>query len=173
MEQRGSGVAMNSTQTRSAVLQVVPSALETEPAGGRMDPFGRGIVAGFAATLVVSLIHDPIAMVLVAPTAGIGWLFHFFVGSLIWGGGFGLLHDRLYGPSWLRGLTFSLGAAMLVMTTVLPAVGAGFFGWRFGPAAPVVIIAIHLVYGAVLGAIYGLTDGPPENLARERAEIFR
>jgi hypothetical protein len=64
------------------------------------DRIGNGIIAGFIATLALSAVHEPVALVteavgVRAPVAG--WLFHFFVGTLLWGGVFGLLHDWLPG----------------------------------------------------------------------------
>ena len=71
------------------------------------DRIGNGIVAGFIATLVMSALHEPVTLVteavgVRAPVAGL--LFHFFVGTLLWGGVFGFVHDYLSGPSWLRGV---------------------------------------------------------------------
>jgi hypothetical protein len=63
-------------------------------------------VAGFIATLVMSALHEPV--VLLTAAAGMdapatGWLFHFFVGTLLWGGLFGVVHDYLFGPSGCAG----------------------------------------------------------------------
>ena len=74
------------------------------------DRIGNGIVAGFIATLVMSALHEPVTLVTEAvgvnkPITGL--LFHFFVGTLLWGSVFGFAHDYLPGPSWLRGVIFS------------------------------------------------------------------
>ena len=37
-----------------------------------------------------------------------------------------------------------------------PAAGAGLFGYKIGIVAPVVMLAMHLIYGVVLGTTYGL-----------------
>lgn len=60
--------------------------------------------------------------------------------------------DRLLpGPYWARGLTYGLGLWLLLMLVILPLLGDGFFGrrsgWAMGPSA----LAIHLVYGLILG----------------------
>jgi hypothetical protein len=122
------------------------------------DRIGNGIVAGFIATLALSVLHEPVALVteavgVHAPVAG--WLFHFFVGTLLWGGAFGFLHDFLPGPSWMRGTIFAAGAALIVLMVFAPLTGAGFLCLEFGWFAPVVIALFHLAYGGMLGAIYG------------------
>ncbi len=126
-----------------------------------MDTIGRGIVAGFIATLALSLLYEPIE--LLADTAGtaspaIGLLFHFFVGTLIWGSLFGLLHDHLWGPSWARGIEFAVAAAAFVLLAVIPAIGPAQFGMMLGFTAPIAIVLFHVVYGALLGGIYDHLD---------------
>src|SRR5882724_8629586 len=84
--------------------------IEAELHVSATDRIGNGIIAGFIATLALSAVHEPVALVteavgVRAPVAG--WLFHFFVGTLLWGGVFGLLHDLLPGPSWIRGVIFA------------------------------------------------------------------
>ena len=122
------------------------------------DRIGNGIVAGFIATLVLSVLHEPVALLtevvgMERPAAGL--LFHFFVGTLLWGGLFGILHDHLYGPSWLRGIAFAAIAWLVVMLLVMPAAGAGLFGIEIDIAVPFMIALFHLLYGALLGATYG------------------
>lgn len=122
------------------------------------DRIGTGIVAGFVATLILSALHEPLTLVTEAvgvrtPVAGL--LFHFFVGTLLWGGGFGFMHDFLPGPSWLRGVIFSAAAALVVFVGIAPFSGAGLFCLKLGIYAPLVVLAFHLAYGAILGAIYG------------------
>jgi Family of unknown function (DUF6789) len=135
------------------------------------DRIGNGIIAGFIATLVLSALHEPVALLTTAVgvrTPVIGLLFHFFVGTLLWGGVFGFVHDYLFGPSWLRGIVFAGGAALIVMFAIAPFTGSGFLCLKLGPLAPVVVALFHLAYGAILGAIYGKlidTDEAREHLA--------
>ena len=121
------------------------------------DRIGNGIVAGFIATLVMSVLHEPVALVTAAVGMHppVGLLFHFFVGTLLWGGAFGIVHDWLAGPSWLRGVLFGSGAALLVLFVVAPLTGSGFLCLRLGFLAPAVVALFHLSYGAILGGIYG------------------
>jgi hypothetical protein len=126
-----------------------------------MDVIGRGIIAGFLATVALSAIFDP--MTTVARTAGVlppsfGLLLHFLVGSVIWGVGFSLAYPFLYGASWMRGLLFGTGAWLLVMLTVMPLTRGGWFGLALGAATPAVMFIVHLVHGALLGGIYGMLD---------------
>ena len=135
------------------------------------DRIGNGLVAGFIATLVLSALHEPVALLTTAvgvraPVTGL--LFHFFVGTLLWGGVFGFVHDYLFGPSWLRGIVFASGAALIVMFAIAPLTGSGFLCLKLGLFAPVAVGLFHLAYGAMLGAIYGKlidTDEAREHLA--------
>jgi hypothetical protein len=88
-----------------------------------MDIVGRGIIAGFLATLALSAVLDP--MMTAARMADVlpptfGWVLHFFVGSFIWGAGFALLQPLVRGPYWLRGLAFGVIAWLLVMVVAMP-----------------------------------------------------
>jgi hypothetical protein len=135
------------------------------------DRIGNGIVAGFIATLMMSVLHEPVALVAEAvgvhtPVAGL--LFHFFAGTLLWGGLFGVAHDYLPGPSWLRGVIFAGGAALVVMLAIAPLTGSGVLCLNLGMLAPVVVGSFHLAYGAILGAVYGKlidTDEARDHLA--------
>jgi hypothetical protein len=122
------------------------------------DRVFNGILAGFIATLVLSALHEPVLLVteaigVHAPLAG--WLIHFFVGTLLWGGAFGFMHDFLPGPSWLRGVIFAAGAAMLVLFVLAPLTGAGLLCLKFGYLAPLIVALFHFAYGGILGGIYG------------------
>ena len=44
---------------------------------------------------------------------------------------------------------------LIVMLVFMPFLGAGAFGMRFGVGAPIVCLAADLIYGLVLGAVYG------------------
>jgi len=122
------------------------------------DRIGNGIVAGFIATLGVAGLHEAVTLLTEAVgvrTQALGLLFHFFVGTLLWGAAFGFAHDYFWGPSWVRGMMFAAGAALAVILIVMPLSGAGALGLQHGVSVPLVISAIHLLYGAMLGAIYG------------------
>src|SRR6516165_11450509 len=80
---------------------------------------GRGIAAGFVATVVLSAMMlvkhsmglmpelDPIAMITAmagANSPALGWIAHFVIGSVFWGIGFAVVSPYLPGPFWLRGV---------------------------------------------------------------------
>jgi hypothetical protein len=124
-----------------------------------MDLIGRGIIAGFLATLVLSAAVDPVATLarmadVLPPT--LGWALNFIIGSLVWGASFALLQRIMVGPFWLRGLVFGLVAWLVVMLAVMPLTRGGLFALKLGIGAPAVMLAIHLAYGTALGIIYEL-----------------
>ncbi len=136
----------------------------------------RAAVAGFIATVVLSLVMvmkmkmglmpglNAIKMLTVmahgmigTPAAPwVGWGAHFMIGTLLWGVLFALSNPILPGSSPLsKGLAFSVLAWLLMMILVMPMAGAGFFGLGMGVMAPVMTLLLHLLYGAVLGLVYG------------------
>ncbi|PRY71819.1 DUF6789 family protein [Halomonas ventosae] len=140
----------------------------------------RGLMAGFAATLVISLIlilrlaagiipwYDPIEVMNLAAQDLLGapdsrllaWGIHFVVGTLIWGLLFALLVPYLPGRTpTRRGLAFGVGSWLVVMLTVFPLAGSGLFGLGFGLVAPLSMLIGHLIFGAVIGAVYGWGQG--------------
>lgn len=137
---------------------------------------GKGVIAGFVATLVLSVLMVMKAMMGVMPQmnaiamlAGmahrwmgtpmlplVGWGLHFMIGSLLWGGLFAGLVKAIPGRSPLaKGLIFATAAWLLMMVLVMPMAGAGLFGLHLGFGAPVATLMLHAVYGAVLGVVYG------------------
>jgi hypothetical protein len=50
---------------------------------------------------------------------------------------------------------FSIGAWLLMMIIPMPMAGAGLFGLNLGVGAPIAILTLHIVFGAVPGAVYG------------------
>ena len=121
------------------------------------DRIGNGIVAGFIATFGMSALYEPVALVTAAVgmRAPVGLLFHFFVGTLLWGGVFGFAHDWLPGPSWLRGVVFGFVAALAVLFVIAPLAGSGLLCLKLGVFAPIVVAFFHVGYGAILGLVYG------------------
>jgi uncharacterized membrane protein YagU involved in acid resistance len=85
------------------------------------------------------------------------WMDHFIVGVVVWGLLFGALDamwvSRAY---WLKGLVFGVFAWLMMMILFMPLAKAGLFGTRIGPAAALVPLGYHLIYGLVLGVVYGL-----------------
>lgn len=78
------------------------------------------------------------------------------IGAIVWGGLFAWLDPHLPGNShWLKGVTFGVGAWLLMMIAIMPMAGAGLFGMNFGMMAPAMTLMLHVIFGAVLGGVYG------------------
>lgn len=137
-----------------------------------MANVGKGVVAGFAATVVLSALMlmksamglmpqlDMIGMLSrmmgAAGSPAVGWIVHFLIGSALWGALFAWLDPKLPGGSHtLRGVVFGAGAWLLMMVVLMPMAGAGLFGLDLGIMAPVMTLVLHLIFGAVLGWTYG------------------
>ncbi len=136
-----------------------------------MNRFVAGIVAGLVATIVLSALlvlktmlgllpaMNTIAMLsAMAGSPGVlvvGWLIHFGIGTVLWGLLFAAVSPTLPGAPWIKGITFAIGAWLLMMVVVLPMAGQGLFGSAIGIMAPVATLMLHLVYGTVLGGVYG------------------
>lgn len=134
-----------------------------------MNKYAAGAVAGFAATVVLSVMMvakgmmgimpelDVIAMLstMMGAPALMGWMAHFMIGTLAWGIGFALLYDMIPGGSALaKGVVFGIAAWLGMMIMVMPMAGAGFFGMAIGIMAPMMTLVLHVIFGAVLGVVY-------------------
>ena len=62
------------------------------------------------------------------------------------------------GPGWQKGMLFSLLPWLISIAAFLPVMGGGFLGMDIdaGPLPVIGNLILHLVYGAVLGGLYGL-----------------
>jgi hypothetical protein len=142
---------------------------------------GRGIIAGFVATAVLSAMMvmkqsmglmpelNPIATIAEMAGAGsllVGWIGHFVIGTVFWGAGFAIVSPYLPGSYWLRGSIFAAGAWLMMMLVVMPMSGSGLFGLRLGVMTPVATFVLHIVFGLVLGGVYGLLGGGQTTTAR-------
>lgn len=139
-----------------------------------MNIYVRSMIAGFAATVVLSLLMIMKASTGLMPQLnviamlggmshgaigvggpGIGWLMHFLIGTVLWGLLFAVLYDRLPGSGAVaKGMAFSVLAWLLMMILAMPMAGAGLFGLGLGMMAPVMTLVLHLIWGAVLGAAF-------------------
>lgn len=130
--------------------------------------FGRGLLAGFVATIVLSgfmLIKHAMGLMpqlnvimmishIMRTPPAVGWIMHFMIGTVLWGLIYASLNRLLVGPQWLRGVEFATGAWLLMMIMLMPVAGAGVFGLELGMTAPIATLILHWIYGAVLGAVY-------------------
>jgi hypothetical protein len=82
----------------------------------------------------------------------------YFLGGLMWAMLYGLVAEgRLRGQSWERGVEFAIIPWLFSLAVFLPLVGSGFIGLSLG-AGPLPIVGnaiLHVVYGVVLGTVYG------------------
>ena len=135
-----------------------------------MTNTSKGIVAGFAATLVLSMIMVAKGMMGLMPELNViamlgsmmnaapivGWVIHFMIGMIAWGIGFAIVFNVLPGNSNLsKGINFGLAAWVLMMLVVMPMAGAGVFGLKLGMMTPAMTLMLHVIYGAVLGFVFG------------------
>jgi len=140
-----------------------------------MNIYARSIIAGFAATVVLSALMLMKASMGLMPQLNViamlahmigfggpalGWLAHFLIGTVLWGVLFALLYPSLPGSEpVVKGMVFGVGAWLLMMIIVMPMAGAGFFGLNLGIMAPVMTLILHLIWGAVLGFVYKVLPG--------------
>ena len=127
---------------------------------------GKGIVAGFVATFLLSVLLDPIELFapsILPASPPVGWVLHFFIGTVVWGIGFAVLHDYLHGPAWQRGLMFALGAWIVVISGAAVLILTRVIAMELTPVMIVATLVVHVLYGVALGLIYGwLLEGTPE-----------
>ena len=134
-----------------------------------MSRVQKGMVAGAAATLVASLLEIPnlflnwfdpfqgviASMVGMPGNLAVGWAIHVVSGVFILGPLFGVLCPRLPTDTpETKGIVFAVGAwvAMMLFLTMVGdyrtftgSSGFGTIGW---------LLALHMVFGAVLGNVY-------------------
>jgi len=103
-----------------------------------------GIISGFVATVVLSLLMIAKAKMGLMPElnaikmlAGMmnaplimGWVAHFMIGTIIWGILFALLVDKLPGGIMSSAIVFSIIAWIMMMIGPMPMAGAGLFGMQ-------------------------------------------
>lgn len=86
----------------------------------------------------------------------LGWLAHFMIGIVL-AVGYAVLAPRLPGAGWARGAVYSLLPWLMAQVLVMPMMGMPLFSGSMLMAGGSLIG--HLVYGAVVGAIYGAPTG--------------
>ncbi|GHB05048.1 hypothetical protein GCM10009069_29490 [Algimonas arctica] len=129
----------------------------------------KGMIAGFVGTAVMSAMMvlksmmgivpelDPVAMLagMFGGPMALGWVMHFVIGTVAWGGGYALLYKILPSDSSvIKGITFALAAWMVMMIVVMPMAGKGSFGMEIGIIAPIMTMMLHVIFGAVMGLTF-------------------
>lgn len=128
---------------------------------------GRAVVAGLAGTAVMTM------LMLVAPMMGfppmpigemlgsflrigsaLGWAMHFVIGVMLSIGYVSLFATDLPGPPALRGALFGIVPFLAAQVAVMPLMGGAIFS---GGDVMMIVGSLmgHLVYGAIVGVVYG------------------
>lgn len=140
-----------------------------------MNKIVAGAVAGFVATVVLSIMMMAKGMMGVMPELDVihmlsammgapaimGWIGHFMIGTLAWGIGFAVLYGMIPGGSAVtKGIMFGVAAWLGMMIMVMPMAGAGVFGMAMGIMAPMMTLVLHVIFGAVLGIVFARLSAP-------------
>jgi len=151
-----------------------------------MRDIPKGMLAGLVATIVLSAlmvfksmmglmpqldIARMIAGMMGSPdTPLIGWIVHFAIGIVVYGIAIAVLDSKLPGTSHVgHGVMLGVIGWLIMMVMLMPMAGAGLFGMNMGIMAPVMTLVLHLIFGAVLGWMYGRSTVPADALmARAR-----
>jgi hypothetical protein len=84
-----------------------------------------------------------------------GWILHFLVGALL-GGLFAWLDPDLPGDSLRqRGIILASVAWLLMMFFLMPLAGYGVFGLKESVLLPIGALALHMIFGIIMGGTYG------------------
>lgn len=133
-----------------------------------MERYASGILAGLAATIVLSALMvlkgmmgmmpdvDVIATLARMMGAGavMGWIAHVLIGAA-----YGLIFAAVFDDTEVdratgRGVLLAVLGWLVMMILVMPMTGNGLFGlaMRLGATVPVATLVLHVIFGAVLGA---------------------
>ena len=141
---------------------------------------GKAALAGLVGTVVMT------GLMLMAPKMGmppmnigamlgsvmggnvaLGWAAHFMIGVVLALGYAAFFASRLPGPSAVRGALYSLLPWLMAQVVVMPMMGMGFFSGSMIAAGG--SLMGHLVYGLVLGLVYGTSPSSSFAAAGPRA----
>ena len=162
-----------------------------------MSRVRKGLWAGLAATVVVSIVDLAASLVqtaigvsefwfhsfpallaaLASQTVGLpneiwlGWMLHFLVGVFILGSIFGAICPRLPTDTpETKGVFFAVGAWLAMMLFVMPLhPGLGFFAIGAGFATTAWMLFTHMIFGIVLGQVYARLVAREKRAARAAA----
>lgn len=128
--------------------------------------FGRAVIGGLIGTAVMTMVGlfgapmmgippmNPADM-LAGAMGGIlmlGWGAHFMIGVVL-ALGYALVESIIPGPGVARGAIYSIAPYLMAQLVVMPMMGMPIFSGSASMAMGSLIG--HIVYGAVLGGIYG------------------
>lgn len=144
---------------------------------------GKAVLGGLAGTAAMT------ALMLAAPMMGLppmnigrmlgsamggvvalGWMAHFVIGTVLAVVYAALFAPRLPGARPVRGALYSLLPWLMAQVVVMPLMGAGLFSGSMLAAGG--SLMGHLVYGAVLGSLYGRPESEQSgSVWRRRAAV--
>ena len=134
---------------------------------------GRGLIAGLAATVVLSIVIvlkqalgvlpqlstiSVLAQMVGYQSLTVGWGVHFFVGVVLWGPLYAWIDTKSSFPHWFNGMMFASCMWLAVMLVIMPLLGTGLFGIELGLLTPTATLMLHWIYGAVLGSVFGSSE---------------
>ena len=100
--------------------------------------------------LLLTLLDEPPSLF------ALGWTLHIVIGSLGFGALFAYIEPRLGADTHTKGgILFGVATWLVMMLVIMPAAGLGYFGFQVSHLAPIVMLVQQVLYGAVLGWIYG------------------
>ena len=127
--------------------------------------WGKAVVAGLVGTVVMTVIGLFVAPMMGIPRmnpaemlagvmggAALGWIAHFMIGTIL-AVIYAVVAPALPGAPAVRGALYGLAPWLMAMLIVMPMMGMPVFGGAVAGAMGSLIG--HLVYGAVVGGIYG------------------
>jgi uncharacterized membrane protein YagU involved in acid resistance len=128
--------------------------------------FRKAILAGLTGTAIMTMVGvwvapmmgiprmNPAEM-LAQPMGGsivLGWIGHLMIGVVL-AMGYAIVAPRLAGPAWARGALYGIAPWLMAQLVVIPMMGMPVFSGSLVMATGSLIG--HLVYGGVVGAVYG------------------
>ncbi len=141
---------------------------------------GRAVAAGVAGTVVMTVVGTQVAplmgipamnpaRMLAGPMGGslaLGWMAHFMIGVVL-AVGYAIVAPRLVGPPVARGALYGIAPFLLAQLAVIPMMGMPVFSGS-------VVLAFgslvgHIVYGGVVGGVYGAVPSIAATGALRRA----
>lgn len=128
--------------------------------------FGKAILAGFIGTAVMTMVGLWVAPMMGIPpmnpaemlagqmggSSVLGWIAHFTVGSIL-AIIYATVAPRLFGAPWVRGAAYGIAPWLMAQLVVMPMMGMPVFSGS--TALALGSLVGHLVYGAVIGGVYG------------------
>ena len=128
----------------------------------------RAVLAGLAGTAVMTMLMQLATRMGMPPmnigamlgsvmggNAALGWVAHFMIGTVLALIYAVLFAARVPGAPAVRGIVFSLFPWLMAQLVVMPMMGMGLFSGSVLAAGG--SLMGHLVYGAVLGLVYGVS----------------